>query len=175
MTDTIYEVYTDDSGSFTVGSIYMQNEEDIVLKGVDEEGKISAYYALPKKMITEMVQDTPYLEKIRKYMRYAQENPYSSWFTLPALAINCEGPILTQVLRTAQSDGTPVTVCRNGEDEPVCGYVREVEKGRVLLDCIDLESAGDLPPVKLRIRDLEYIEYGSAANMLLMYANKLGR
>lgn len=172
MTEKIYEVYTDDSGAFTVGSIYAQNEDDIVLKGVDEEGKISAYYALPVKTIREMVSDTPYLEKIRRYMLYAQQHPYSSWFLLPDLPINPEGPILTQVLRTAERDKTPVTVCRSGEEELLCGYVREIDRGRVLLECIDPETAENLAGVKLRIRDLEYIEYGSIANRLLMYANR---
>ena len=71
MAEKIYEIYTDDSGSFTVGSIAAQNDEDIVIRGVDEEGKISAYYALPVKTITEMISDTPYLNKISRYMEYA--------------------------------------------------------------------------------------------------------
>ena len=65
-----------------------------------------------------------------------------------------------------------VTVCRIGDEELLCGYVREIEKGRVLLDCVDPESAEDLTQVKLRIKDLEYIEYGSIANELLRFANR---
>ena len=175
MTNTLYEIYTDDSGAFTVGSIFMENDDDIVIRGIDEEGKASAYYALPKKTVKEMAADTPYLQKIHKYMQYAAEHPFGGWFTLPQLTINPEGPILMQVLRTAESEGSLVTVCRMGEEELLCGYVRQIEKGRVLLDCVDPESAGDLSQVKLRIKDLEYIEYGSIANMLLMYANKRTR
>ena len=52
------------------------------------------------------------------------------------------------------------------------GYVHEIDRGRVLLDCVDPETAEDLPQVRLRVRDLEYIEYGSIADMLLMFANK---
>jgi hypothetical protein len=59
-----------------------------------------------------------------------------------------------------------------GEEEPVFGYVHEIDRGRVLLDCVDPETAEDLPQVRLRVRDLEYIEYGSIADMLLMFANK---
>ena len=172
MTEQLYEIYTDDSGAFTVGQIAAQNDDDIVFKGVDEEGKISAYYALPRKSIVEMVTDTPYLAKIRKYMRYGKEHPYSGWYVLPQLPLNPEGPILTQVLRIAEREGALVTVGRSGDEELLCGYVREIEKGRVLLDCVDPESAGSLPQVRIRIRDLEYIEYGSISNMLLMYANK---
>lgn len=172
MTEQLYEIYTDDSGAFTVGQIVAQNDDDIVFRGVDEEGKISAYYALPKKMIAEMVTDTPYLSKIRKYMRYGKEHPYSGWYVLPQLPLNPEGPILTQVLRIAEREGALVTVGRSGDEELVCGYVREIEKGRVLINCVDPESAQNLSQVKLRIRDLEYIEYGSISNMLLTYANQ---
>ena len=172
MEDKLYEIYTDDSGAFTVGSIVVRNNDDIVIRGIDEEGKAAAYYAMPIKTVREMIPDTPYLQKIRRYMQYAVRHPYSSWFALPDLPLNPEGPVLTQVLRTAQREEAIVTVGRLGEEELLCGYVREIEKGRVLLDCVDPESAQDLPQVKLRIRDLEYIEYGSIANTLLKFANK---
>ena len=172
MEDRIYEIYTDDSGAFTVGRIVARNDDDIVFMGIDEEGKASAYYAMPLKTVKEMVPDTPYLQKIRKYMRYAAGHPYSAWFTLPELTLNPEGPVLTQVLRTAEREDALVTVCRIGEDELLCGYVRGIEKGRALLDCVDPETAEDLPQVKLRIKDLEYVEYGSIANMLLRFANR---
>ena len=54
MTNTLYEIYTDDSGAFTVGSIFMENDDDIVIRGIDEEGKASAYYALPKKTVKDI-------------------------------------------------------------------------------------------------------------------------
>lgn len=172
MQDKLYEIYTDDSGAFTVGSIAVQNKDDIVFKGVDEEGKTSAYYAMPRRTVREMITDTPYLLKIRKYMEYAGLHPYDSWFSLPELVLEPEGHILAQILKIAQSREALVTVCRIGDEELLCGYVREIEKGRVLLDCVDPESAENLTQVKLRIRDLEYIEYGSIANELLRFANR---
>lgn len=172
MDNRLYEIYTDDSGSFTVGSIAARNKDDIVFIGIDEEGKAGAYYAMPLATVKEMISDTPYLGKIRKYMQYAARHPYSGWYTLPQLQINPEGPILSQVLREAQREDALVTVCRIGEEELVCGYVREIDRGRVLLDCVDPETAQDLSQVKLRIKDLEYIEYGSIANTLLRFANK---
>lgn len=172
MDNKLYEIYTDDSGAFTVGIIVAQNDDDIVFKGVDEEGKTGAYYAMPLKTVREMVSDTPYLEKIRKYMQYAALHPYSGWYVLPELPLNPEGPILTQVLRIAEREEALVTVCRIGEEELLCGYVGGIEKGRVFLDCVDPETAQDLSRVKLRVRDLEYVEYGSIANTLLRFANR---
>lgn len=172
MADTIYEIYTDDSGAFTVGSIAARNENDLLIKGVDEEGKVSAYYCIPRRTVMEMASDTPYLRKVEKYMRYGQEHPYSSWFTLPPLTIDPEGPILTQVLRTAMKEGSLITAGRSGEEELLCGYVKEIEKGRILISCVDPESAQDLTQIRVRIKDLEFIEYGSISNTLLMYANQ---
>lgn len=174
MDNKLYEIYTDDSGAFTVGSVVVRNADDIVFKGIDEEGKACAYYAMPRGTVREMVTDTPYLEKIRKYMQYAQQHPYSGWFSLPALPLDPEGPVLTQVLQTAGKEEALVTVCKTGEEEPVCGYVRRIEKGRIFMDCVDPETAEDLPQVRFRIRDLEYVEYGSIANTLLRFANKSG-
>ncbi len=172
MNNEIFEIYTDDSGAFTVGSIETQNEEDIVIRGIDEEGKESAYYVVPRKNVLEMVSDTPYLRKIRKYMAYGKDHPYGNWFSLPPLAVDPSKPLLTQVLHLAAKNGTLITAGRSGEEELLCGYVQNIEKGRVLLDCVDPESAEDLGQVKVRIRDLEFIEYESITNRLLMYANR---
>ena len=172
MAEKIYEIYTDDSGSFTVGSIAAQNDEDIVIRGVDEEGKISAYYALPVKTITEMISDTPYLNKISRYMEYAEQHPYSGWYSLPELVLDPEKPLLAQILRKACIESALITAMKSGEDDLICGYVCEIEKGCVLLSCVDPVTARDLTQVRIRIRDLEYIEYGSISNTLLMYANR---
>ena len=170
--DKLYEIYTDDSGAFSVGMIHAQNSEDILFRGVDEEGKVSAYYAMPRKAILSMEEDTEYLARISAYMDYAAEHPYSAWYSLPDLEIDPEKPILSQILRLAAKDGELVSMGRVGDEEIICGYVSEPAGGRVTVDCVDPASAMDLPQVRIRIRDLEYVEYGSLANRLLMYANK---
>ena len=172
MSDKIFEIYTDDTGAFTVGQIEAENEDDLVIRGIDEEGKVSAYYVVPKKNIREMVSDTPYLGKIRRYMKYAEEHSYGEWFKLPPLPADPSKPLLSQVLHLAKENGMLITIGKSGDEELLCGYVREIEKGRILLDLVDPESAQDLTQVKIRIRDLEFIEYASISNMLLMYANK---
>ena len=170
--DTIYEIYTDDSGAFSVGMICAENDSDILFAGVDEEGKLSAYYAIPRKVILQMYTDTEYLLRIRQYMHYAQIHPYSEWFALPEIDIDPQKPIMSQLLRLAMAQSEVVTLSRVGDEEIVCGYVREIAGGRVLLDTIDPVSARDAEQVKIRIRELEYVEYKSLANTLLMFANR---
>ena len=172
MSDNIFEIYTDDTGAFTVGRIEAENEDDLVIRGIDEEGKESAYYIVPKKNVQEMASGTPYLDKIGKYMRYAEEHSYNEWFRLPPFPADPSKPLLSQALHLAKENGMLITIGRSGEEELLCGYVGEIEKVRFLLECVDPESAQNLSGVKIRIRDLEFIEYASISNMLLMYANK---
>ena len=65
-----------------------------------------------------------------------------------------------------------MTMGRVGDEEIMCGYVREIAGGRVTLDPVDPVSAADLSRTKIRIKELEYVEYGSIANTLLRYANQ---
>lgn len=172
MNETLYEIYTDDSGSFSVGTIFCENESDVVFRGIDEEGKISAYFAVPRKQIAAMERDTAYLGLIHSFMSYAQEHPYSSWFTLPELALNPEKPLMGQILNLAQERREIVTTGVRGEENDLYGYVEDISRGRILLSCVDPASGEDLTQVQCRIRDVEFLEYGSIFNRLLRYANK---
>lgn len=172
MTDTLYEIYTDTSDSFSVGTIVAENESDVVFRGIDEEGKISAYYAVPRTQIVQMQQNTDYLGMIRKFMQYGEEHPYSRWFRLPDLPLHPEKPLLTQILNLAKKRGEIVTVGVRDEEDYLCGYVEDVSKGKILLRCVDSLTGADLPQVLCRIRDLKFVEYGSVFNTLLQYANE---
>ena len=45
-----------------------------------------------------------------------------------------------------------------------------VQKTKNLADIVTMDA--DISDARIRIRDLEYIEYGSISNTLLMYANR---
>lgn len=170
MDETLYEIYTDDSGGFSVATIFCENESDVVFRGIDEEGKISAYFVVPRRQIAEMRKNTAYLGMIRRFMHYAEEHPYSGWFTLPELTLNPQRPLMGQILSLASDTGEIVTVGITDREDDLYGYVEDVSRGRILLRCVDPLSGVDLTQIQCRIRDVEFLEYGSVFNRLLKYA-----
>ena len=48
MTDVIYEIYTDDSGAFTVGCVAAQNEDDIVIRGHCRKRQYREWSQIPR-------------------------------------------------------------------------------------------------------------------------------
>lgn len=172
MEETLYEIYTDDSGGFSVGTVFCENESDIVFRGVDEEGKISAYFAVPRRQIAGMRKNTAYLEMIRRFMYYAEEHSYSRWFTLPELVLDPRRPLMGQILSLACDTGEIVTVGIADREDDLYGYVEDVSRGRIMLRCVDPLSGTDLAQVQCRIRDMDFLEYGSVFNRLLKYARE---
>ncbi|MBQ3393186.1 MAG: hypothetical protein IJG52_07245 [Lachnospiraceae bacterium] len=166
----LQEFYTDDSGAFSVGRIALQSGEDLVIEGVDEQGKRCGYFVMPAKMILESRRGTPYLARISRYMEYADEHPYSGWFSLPPLDLEADRPLLTQTLKKAMDKGDLVTVGVSEEEYPLCGFVRSLARGKVSMDLVDPSTAQEDGSCSFKVKEIEYIEYGSIDNRLLQYA-----
>lgn len=171
MTGTeLEEFYTDDSGAFTVGRALLESSQDLVIEGVDEQGKQCGYFVMPARLVRERRKGTPYLSKIAKYMDYAAAHPYGTWYTPPAFPAAPGEPLLTGVLRHVLESGEVISVGVAEEEFPLTGIVRAFAKGTARIGCIDPETAEPLEEVRVRVREIEYIEYGSIDNRLLQYA-----
>ena len=171
MTGTeLEEFYTDDSGAFTVGIALTESGQDLVIEGVDEQGKRCGYFVMPARLVRERRKGTPYLAKIARYMEYAEEHPYTAWYTPPVFPAAPGEPLMTGLLRHVLESGEVIAVGIAEEEFPVTGIVSSFAKGAARIECIDPETAEPSEEIRVRIRDIEYIEYGSIDNRLLQYA-----
>ncbi|MDD6071132.1 MAG: hypothetical protein PUC12_10035 [Clostridiales bacterium] len=176
--DCIIEIYTKNQDSFSVGKVCFQNHDSVVFYSIDEQGKIAGYYAMKKKYITKILDNTEYLRKIGKYMEYSEKNPYDSWFSLKKVEFEISKPLFIQILRYAKDNDIIVTLDMFISDYLETGYVREITQEKIVLECVDVGNARimDKVSIEIEIESIAFIEFESIDNRLLQYAmQKVGK
>lgn len=170
--DCLVEIYTKNEDSFSVGKVFCQNSDSVVFFNVDEQGKISGYYAVKKNSITNILTDTEYLWKLEQYMQYGIENTYKSWFALKEINLDVEQSLFVQVLKHAKSSGIIVSLGMIYEETIETGYVTELAQDSIVLECVDIENADVLEKKLIKTDEIFFVEFESIDNILLQYANR---
>lgn len=168
----IVEIYTGKSDSFSVGSVFCQNDDCVVFKDIDTQGKITGYYVMRKNIISGLNYNTEYLNKISKYMEFGEKHPYSNWFSLKHVALNTEESLILQVLEYAKDNDIIITIEITGMERLEAGYVKKVESDKIIFSCIDISNARLLEEITVAMDGIVFIEFESIDNLLLQYANK---
>ncbi len=170
----IMEIYTKSTESFSVGRVFCQNEDCVVFEDIDVQGKTAGYGVMKKSLITQLQYDTEYLDKISKYMEFAQKHSYSNWFSLKHISLNTEESLISQALQYAKAHHIIVTVEAADMEEPEAGYIEEIihksNREYISLTCIDVSNAQLSEKITITIEDIEFIEFESIDNLLLQYA-----
>lgn len=170
----IMEIYTKSTESFSVGRVFCQNEDCVVFEDIDVQGKITGYRVMKKSSISQLQYDTEYLDKISKYMEFAQKHSYANWFSLKHVSLNTEGSLILQILQYAKTHHIIITVEAAGMKEPEAGYIEEInhEKSHenITLTCIDVSNARLAEKISIAIGEIVFIEFESIDNLLLKYA-----
>lgn len=168
----IAEIYTHSEESFCVGSVYLQNKDCALFRNVDEQGKVTAYYAMKKSIITSVEYDTEYLNKLEKYMEYGTKNTYGLWFSLTEFKFDDEQPLFPQILQYAYKNNKIITIAASTMEELVTGYIRALSVDRMEMECVDIETAKLDDCIVMSIDEISFIEFDSVDNCLLQYANE---
>ncbi|MBD5545774.1 MAG: hypothetical protein HDR01_16415 [Lachnospiraceae bacterium] len=63
-----------------------------------------------KRIISQLHYHTEYLGKIRKYMEYGKDHPYSNWFSLKPVSLNRGESLILQVLEYAKDNHIVITI-----------------------------------------------------------------
>lgn len=168
----IVEIYTHSEDSFSVGSVYFQNKDCVLLRGVDEQGKLTAYYAMKKSIITNVEYDTEYLNKLEKYMEYGSMHTYGLWFYLTEVKFDETRPLFPQVFQYAYKENMIITIATFTMEQYETGYIRELSEDRIVIECVDMETAKLDGCIAVNIDEISFIEFDSVDNFLLQYANE---
>lgn len=168
----IAEIYTHSEESFCVGSVYLQNKDCALFRNVDEQGKVTAYYAMKKSIITNVEYDTEYLNKLEKYMEYGSMHTYGSWFSLTEVKFDETQPLFPQILQYSYKNNRMVTIATSTMEQLETGYIRQLLDDRLEIECVDMETAKLEGCIAVSIDEISFIEFDSVDNFLLQYANE---
>lgn len=166
----LVEIYTKNTDRFSVGMVFCQNNDCVVFKDIDTQGKITGYYIMKKNIISQLNYSTGYLTKINKYMEYGETHSYSNWFSLKPVALNPEGALLLQVLEYARDNNAVITIELTGRQELEAGYIKEMDNNKITFSCLDISNAQLLEEISVATDDIVFIEFESIDNLLLQYA-----
>lgn len=168
----IAEIYTHSKESFCVGSVYLQNKDCALFRNVDEQGKVTAYYAMKKSIIANVEYDTEYLNKLEKYMEYGSMHTYGSWFSLTEVKFDETRPLFPQVFQYAYKKNMIITIATSTMEQLETGYIKKLLEDRVEIECVDVETAKLNGCMVVSIDEISFIEFDSVDNCLLQYANE---
>lgn len=166
------EIYTYSEKSFSVGEVCFQNDDCVLFRGVDQQRKITAFYAMKKSIITNVEYDTEYLDKLEKYMEYGSIHTYNSWFILTEVQFEEAQPLFLQILQYSYKNNRIVTIATSTMEQLETGYVRELSEDRIKIECVDMETAKLDGCIVMGISEISFIEFDSVDNCLLQYANE---
>ena len=167
----LVEIYTKNIDSFSVGKVFCQNDDSVVFEDIDTQGKITGYYVMRKNIISQLDYNTEYLNKISKYMTFAEKHSYSNWFSLKHITLNTAESLVLQVLEYAKDNNIVITIETSGRQELDAGYIEEIRNGEIIFSCLDVSNAQLLEDIKVVINDIVLIEFENIDNLLLQYAN----
>lgn len=167
----LVEIYTNTLDTFSVGKVFCQNNNCVVFENIDVQGKITGYYVMRKKIISQLDYNTEYLDKIAKYMEYAESHSYANWFSLKPITFDTKECFIMQTLEYAKENNTVITIGIIGIEGLEIGYVKEVKPDKIIFSCLDMSNAQLAEDIIVETDDIVFIEFESIDNLLLQYAN----
>lgn len=167
--ECLVEIYTTSDHSFSVGTVLYEDEDNILFRLLDKQGKWDGFYLFKKFYISSMEHHTEYLKKMELYLEYWNKNHVSE--AMKPNSIFYTKPTFAKLIDFAQDANKIITIasCRQPSTF-ITGYVKEHKEGKVLMECIDMETASIFSETEVAEHDIVFLEIESPDNELLNYA-----
>lgn len=164
----LYEIYSTDDESFSVGYLLYQNDDICIFKVFDDQGREAGIYAFKKEIISACLADTEYLAKMKLYIDYWKDKE------IKMLSMNdLDGEVsIRNILEYIISSKNIATIMINSDDDMYTGFVSESDAVSVAMECVDISNAKVYDKIKINVEDICFIEFNSVDNDVLLYANR---
>lgn len=163
----LLEIYSDSDETFSVGKVLSKDSDSILFRSYDDQGKNDGLHYIKSSYINKVKSDTKYLRKIQLYLEYWEKRENVHLFN--PFKVH---PAISEVLLYAKSYSDIITIAvSSNPDELITGYIEACDNERVVVKCVDMETARIFENVTLQINDIFYMEIESIDNELLKYAN----
>lgn len=162
----LYEIYSTDDESFSVGYLLYQNDDICIFKAYDDQGREAGIYVFKKKIISSCLEGTEYLAKMKLYIDYWKGKETKT------VSINdLDGEIsIENILEYIISSKRISTVMIDSDDEMYTGFISELDAVSVAMECVDISNAKVYDKIKINVGDICFIEFNSVDNDVLLYA-----
>ena len=162
----LYEIYSTDDESFSVGYLLYQNDDICIFKVYDDQGREAGIYAFKKKIISSCLEGTEYLAKMKLYIDYWNGKE------IKTVSMNdLDGEIsIRNILEYIISSKRISTVMIDSDDEMYTGFISELDAVSVAMECVDISNAKVYDKIKINVEDICFIEFNSVDNDVLLYA-----
>ena len=174
---SLLEIYTVNTDSFSVGSIALYSNSEILFRIYDELGREVALYLVKREHINNIIANTEYLKKMDLYCEYWKgENINKSTYFLEYMSNLCkdETDIISSVIDFVMKKMECITIQTYSSEMIDTGFISDCTDGYVTLRCIDIETAKEFSTCDISISDIWFLEFCILDNTLLSYAfNKI--
>ncbi len=167
----LYEIYTTNTDSFSVGNIILENDKEVLVRAYDDTGRECAIYLIYKDMIKDMLLKTEYLRKIQLYINYwdTRKQHIFSERSVPKFD---KQDLLHQIIKYGFDISMMITIQTRDCKESVTGFIESYANKYIIILCIDVDNAEFTGNTEILIDNIWFIEFHSVDNELLGYANR---
>ena len=164
----LYEIYTTDDESFSVGYLLYQNAGICIFKAFDDQGREAVIYDFKKEIISACLSCTEYLPKMKLYIDYWKDKEIKT-----VSMKDLDGEIsIRNILEYIISSKSIASIMINSEDDMYTGFISEPDAVSVDMECVDISNAKVYDKIKIDIEDICFIEFNSVDNDVLLYAHR---
>ena len=164
----LYEIYTTDDESFSVGYLLYENAGICIFKAFDDQGREAGIYAFKKEIISACLAGTEYLSKMKLYIDYWKDKEIKT-----VSMKDLDGEIsIRSILKYIISSKSISSIMINSDDDMYTGFISESDAVSVDMECVDISNAKVYDKIKIDIEDICFIEFNSVDNDVLLYAHR---
>lgn len=166
----LVEIYSSEEDSFALGYLIYEDKKNLLINTIDDQGRKDGYLLFDQKSIYDIVYDSDFIKKIKKYESFWGNNSSLGKSDNPIFE---KKPNLNDLIKYAHKYNKIVTIAISFDSfDFTSGYIKYFDDEIVKIDSIDTNSGKTYEDFEIDLKDIILFEVDSIDNILLDYIQK---